>query len=186
MVGRRYARPSQGGAESQMPAKSQSNLKVFSNPTSDLYRSLRIHACLVFRSFWTRGKFRAASEMKGRNGSLRLWSGSISRPITTCSSLGIRWTFKASASSLVLSIKVLASVLWPLFRARSATRSGCSENLAPQEITVATRAGWRCFPGADVLEGCNRSPLRNCSGLRRGSRVCTIWKKTSTRSRANL
>jgi hypothetical protein len=115
----------------------------------------------------------------------RFCNGSISSAMTTWSDVATRWTFKASARSRARSIRVLANKLCPPGRCRSATNKGCSENFVPHARTVATKAG--CSGG--VLVGsvdCKWRRFRNCSGLRRGRRVCTIWKKTSTRSWANL
>lgn len=110
----------------------------------------------------------------------------MSNAITTWSDVGTRWTFKASARSRARSIRVLANKLCPPGRCRSATNKGCSENFVPHARTVATKAG--CSGGEPLgsANDCNWRRFRNCSGLRRGRRVCTIWKKTSTRSWANL
>jgi hypothetical protein len=108
----------------------------------------------------------------------RHWSGSMSSDITTLSADDRRCTFMFSASSLDLSISAFAKWLCPVGRRRSATSNGCSENLVPQAITVATSAGCKgfsCFSWDVGPEGrggyCKLRRLRNWAGLRRGIRV---------------
>ena len=117
----------------------------------------------------------------------RLWRGSMRRPMTTCSGEATRWTLRASARSRARSMSAFAKRLCPPGLFLSAISSGCSENLVPQARTVATNAGCKDFSLLELeFVGYNWSRLRNWAGLSRGSRVWTIWKNTSTRSRANL
>ena len=84
--------------------------------------------------------------------------------MTTWSALGIRWTFMSSARSRARLISTFANALWPLFRCRSAMNNGCSENFAPQAMTVATRligdARDARGPEESKKEGCTSNPKR--------------------------
>jgi hypothetical protein len=117
-------------------------------------------------------------------GNARLCKGSIRSAMTTCSDAGTRCTLRASATSRARTMSVLAR---PLCRvgelSRSATRRGCSENLAPHATTVAISAGCNVSsaldPEAEELLAyidayCGTftfNRARKCVGLRNGRRV---------------
>lgn len=124
----------------------------------------------------------------------RFCNVSRSRAIATLSGLAIRLTCNCSAKILALCTKVFAKTLcWSALLPLSAFNNGCSENFAPHATTVATMAGWSglSLPDTSIEDGededvWSKKRERKEFGLNIGIRVCTIWKKTSTRSNANL
>lgn len=103
--------------------------------------SLRIsRTCIVFQALcMDRREVNKTDTITATRFNLRLCRGSIKSAITTWSAFGIRCTFMSSARSRARLIKTFANALWSPFRWRSAINKGCSENLAPHAMTVATR-----------------------------------------------
>jgi hypothetical protein len=126
------------------------------------------------------------SQYNSKECDVRLCSGSIRSAMTTCSAAGTRCTLSASATSRARAMRVLARLLCRAGELRrSATRRGCSENLAPHATTVAISAGCSVSSAleAELFEYMDAycgtftfRRARKCVGLRNGRRVCTTWK----------